>query len=595
MSQINLSISQLHKAYSNGELSPATLIKQLTEQANQQEAVWLHVLSAQELAPYLKALESKSLETHPLYGVPFAIKDNIDLAGIPTTAACPEFTYTPENSAFVVEQLIAAGAIPIGKTNLDQFATGLVGTRSPFGETPNAFNPDYISGGSSSGSAVATASGMVSFALGTDTAGSGRVPACFNNLVGVKPSKGLLSNTGMVPACKSIDCMSIFALDATDANKVLQVAAKYDPQDSYSRKNPPANQQPVIVKHAFNFAVPLPEQLNFFGDEGYKNEFVKAVNELQNMGGVKKELDFSPLFEAATLLYEGPWVSERYLATQHLIENNPQALLDVTRTIISGGIKPLAIDCFSALYKLQAFKQQADLLVSQADFVVTPTAGRHFTRSEVREKPIELNSQLGYYTNFMNLLDYSAVAVPTSFTANSMPFGVTLFSFAMEDQKLLGYANKIMQHNALPLGATKHPFIATELDTSKNTGFIDIAVCGAHLSGMPLNSQLIERDAKLVTKTRSAKCYKMFAIKGSIERPALVKAQQNANDFELEVWRMPSEHFASFVQGISDPLGIGQVTLADESQVTGFIAQSHAQSGKDISEYGSWRKYIAAK
>ncbi|XQF92457.1 amidase family protein [Pseudoalteromonas espejiana] len=288
MSQINLSISQLHKAYSNGELSPATLIKELTEQANQQEAVWLHVLSAQEPAPYLKALESKSLETHPLYGVPFAIKDNIDLAGIPTTAACPEFTYTPENSAFVVEQLIEAGAIPIGKTNLDQFATGLVGTRSPFGETPNAFDPDYISGGSSSGSAVATASGMVSFALGTDTAGSGRVPACFNNLVGVKPSKGLLSNTGMVPACKSIDCMSIFALDATDANKVLQVAAKYDPQDSYSRKNPPANQQPVLVKHAFSFAVPLPEQLKFFGDEGYKNEFAKAVNELQNMGALKK-------------------------------------------------------------------------------------------------------------------------------------------------------------------------------------------------------------------------------------------------------------------------------------------------------------------
>ncbi|MEI8663781.1 amidase family protein [Pseudoalteromonas sp. B28] len=288
MSQINLSISQLHNAYSSGELSPATLISHLTEQAKQQEAVWLHVLSAQELAPYLKALESKSLKTHPLYGVPFAIKDNIDLAGIPTTAACPEFTYTPENSAFVVEQLIAAGAIPIGKTNLDQFATGLVGTRSPFGETPNAFNPDYISGGSSSGSAVATASGIVSFALGTDTAGSGRVPACFNNLVGVKPSKGLLSNSGMVPACKSIDCMSIFALNAIDANKVLQVAAKYDPNDCYSRKNPPANQQPVLVNSAFSFAVPLPEQLNFLVTKVTKVNLQKQLTNYKKWAGLKR-------------------------------------------------------------------------------------------------------------------------------------------------------------------------------------------------------------------------------------------------------------------------------------------------------------------
>ncbi len=594
MNQTNLAINELNLAYLTGQQSPEKLILSLIKEAKSQQAVWIHLLDEEALKPYFEGLKSKSPQTHPLYGVPFAIKDNIDLAGVPTTAACAEFSYVPEKSAFVVEQLIEAGAIPIGKTNLDQFATGLVGTRSPFGETPNAFNSDYISGGSSSGSAVATALGTVSFALGTDTAGSGRVPACFNNLVGLKPSKGLLSTSGVVPACRSLDCVSIFALTATDANRVFQVAAQYDGEDCYSRDNPVANQKPVLAKDSFTFAVPLAEQLEFFGDDFYQAEFEKAVAQLEAMGGEKKALDYSPMLQAAKLLYEGPWVAERYIATQDIIENKPEAMLDVTRTIISSGNKPLATDCFSALYKLQALKKQADLLVEQVDFLVSPTAGRHYTRKEIKDNPIGNNSNLGYYTNFMNLLDFSAIAVPTGFTANKMPFGITLFSFAMQDQSLLAYADKIMQNNQLTLGATQWPFKAETLQTDVNSGFIDLAVCGAHLSGMALNWQLQERDALLLEKTRTARAYQMYSVPGQVERPALIRSDAEKQAFEVEVWRIPTQHFASFVEGIAAPLGIGKVELEDGRFVSGFIAESTAQTGKNISEFGSWRKYVAS-
>ncbi|EWH09057.1 allophanate hydrolase [Catenovulum agarivorans DS-2] len=595
MSAINLTISELRQAYSNNTLTAESVIfaavdKAKAQQADTGQAIWLNILSEQQINAYLANLKDKSPQTHPLYGIPFAIKDNIDLAHVPTTAACPQFSYIPEKSAFVVEKLIDAGAIPIGKTNLDQFATGLVGTRSPYGETPNAFNADYISGGSSSGSAVATASATVSFALGTDTAGSGRVPACFNNLIGLKPTKGLLSTAGVVPACRSLDCVSIFALTANDANTVFQVAAEYDVDDCYARTNPLANQQPVAVKQDFTFAIPLADQLEFFGDQAYQTEFNKAVSKLEKLGGHKLELDFSPMLQAAKLLYEGPWVAERYLATKEVIENTPQAMLEVTHSIISAGNKPFATDCFAALYKLQALKKQADLLVEQADFLVTPTAGRHYTRNEISQNPIGFNSNLGYYTNFMNLLDFAAIAVPTSFTSNKMPFGITLFSFALQDQKLLAYADKIMQHNKLSLGATNLPFTSAPLP-SNNLGFIDIVVCGAHLSGMALNWQLTERNAVLLEQTTTAKAYQMYAVAGTVERPALIRSNQNTQCFEVEVWRMPTEHFASFVQGIAQPLGIGKVELIDGRFINGFIAESSAQTGKNISEFGSWRKY----
>jgi allophanate hydrolase len=595
MTNINLTISSLHNAYQRGETTPQAVIKTLLEQAKSLTAVWIHLLSDEEIAPYLDNLKDKSPETHPLYGVPFAIKDNMDLAGIETTAGCPAFAYTPKESAFAITKLIAAGAIPLGKTNLDQFATGLVGTRSPYGATPNSFNPDYISGGSSSGSAVATAKGVVSFALGTDTAGSGRVPACFNNLMGLKPTKGLLSNKGMVPACQSIDCISIFALTAADTKAVFEVAAHYDETDTYSRKNIAANQSSVIVNQNFTFAVPPQDQLAFFGSDDYQQMFTKAVAQLEALGGKKVELDYSAFLSAAELLYEGPWIAERYHSTKTIIEEQPEAMFDVTRTIISGGNKPLAIDAFDALYKLQAFKKQADKIISQVDFMISPTAGRHFTLAEIAEEPILRNSQLGYYTNFMNLLDYTALAVPTGFTAQNMPFGITLFSDAMSDQKLLAYAERIQYSNQLTLGATQwklpeHPDVSKR-KVEENPAFVDVVVCGAHLSGMALNWQLTDRNAVLLEETKTADKYQMFAVLGDVERPAMIRGDANGKSFVVEVWRLPIELFGSFVTGIAQPLGIGKLELADGRWLTGFIAEGYAMEGNNISNYGGWREY----
>lgn len=590
---MNLTITALKAAYQSESITPESLFAELRVKAESLKNVWIHLLSESEIQPYIEALKSKSPTECPLWGIPFAIKDNIDLAGIPTTAACPEFSYVPEKSAHVVEQLIAAGAIPLGKTNLDQFATGLVGTRSPFGVTPNAFNENYISGGSSSGSAVATAKGVVTFALGTDTAGSGRVPACFNNLIGLKPSKGLLSTSGVVPACRSLDCVSIFSLTAEDAQAVFDVAQDFDVTDCFARDNIESNLGSVVIADEFTFAVPLAEQLEFFGDDNYQAEFTKAIEQLEKIGGKKVIVDFTPMLDAAKLLYEGPWVAERYTATQDIIENNPSAMLEVTHTIISGGAVPKATEAFSALYKLQALKQLADQIVNDVDVLVTPTAGRHFTIAEIAQEPIARNSQLGYYTNFMNLLDFSAVAVPTSFTSEDMPFGITLFTSAFSDQKLLTLAKSIQDKNQLPLGATNEPYALNQVLVPESAGFIDVVVCGAHLSDMVLNHQLTERGGFLKEKTQSANKYRMYAIPGTVERPALIRDEDNGVAFEVEVWRLPVSEFGSFVYGIAQPLGIGKVELTSGEFITGFIAEGYAQSlGKDISEYGSWRIYM---
>ncbi|MCF2947975.1 allophanate hydrolase [Paraglaciecola aquimarina] len=591
-SSINLTISALQQAYKNADFTPSSLMEELLAKAKRYPESWIHLLSTEEIAPYLDALESKKPEDCPLWGVPFAIKDNIDLAGVPTTAACAEFSYVPETSAYVVQQLIDAGAIPLGKTNLDQFATGLVGTRSPYGAVPNSFDPEYISGGSSSGSSVVTATGVVSFALGTDTAGSGRVPACFNNLVGLKPSKGLLSTTGVVPACRSLDCVSIFSLTAEDAQSVFAVAADFDSTDGFGRPNPITNQGTVNFAGQFTFAVPHADQLAFFGSDDYQQGYLDAIKQLEAIGGTKVELDFAPLLDAAKLLYEGPWVAERYVATQDIIANKPEVMMDVTRTIIGAGDKPKATDAFSALYKLQDLKQLADKLMASVDVFMAPTAGRHFTLAEIAEEPILRNSQLGYYTNFMNLLDFAAIAVPTTFTKSNMPFGVTLFGPAMSDQKLLTLASRLREHNQLPLGATSIKYQAQASSLSPSAGYIDVVVAGAHLSGMPLNWQLTDRGAIFKSTASTAAKYKMYAVTGAVERPALIRENTNGSEFAVEIWSMPISQFGSFVQGIAAPLGIGQVELASGEVVTGFIAEGYAaEIGTDISEFGGWRGY----
>jgi allophanate hydrolase len=410
--------------------------------AHSDNPIWIYLLSSEELEPYLARLEASDPSELPLYGIPFAIKDNIDLQGVPTTAACPDYSYIPEKSAYVVQALIEAGAIPVGKTNLDQFATGLVGTRSPYGACKNSIDPDYISGGSSSGSAVSVALKMAVFSLGTDTAGSGRVPAAFNNLVGLKPSKGVLSTSGVVPACRSLDCVSIFAKNTEDAQQVFDVAASFDKEDPYSREMPAVQKSALST---FSFAVPKKEQLKFFGDLEAEALYFKALEAFEGMGGCAVETDFTPLIEAANLLYFGPWVSERYVAVKEMLENRPESLIDVTRTIIASGKSKSAEEYFNAEYKLKACKRQSDTVMAGMDFALTPTTGTIYTIDEVNADPIQLNTNLGYYTNFMNLLDFCAYAVPAGFRENGLPFGVTLFSEAFEERKLLQFGERYMR------------------------------------------------------------------------------------------------------------------------------------------------------
>jgi len=438
-----VTISDLKKSYINKTLTPRELIKQIKERiaAHIDNPIWLYTLSDDELEPYLQKLEGQDSLSLPLYGIPFAIKDNIDLVDVPTTAACPEYSYIPKKSAYVVEKLIEAGAIPIGKTNLDQFATGLVGTRSPYGACKNSINAEYISGGSSSGSAVSVALNMVAFSLGTDTAGSGRVPAAFNNLVGVKPSKGVLSTSGVVPACRSLDCVSIFANDTEDARVVFDVAASFDESDAYAREMPSVQNSALT---SFKFAIPKKEQLVFFGDDAAEKLFYKSIENFQKIGGVAVEIDFTPMLEAANLLYYGPWVTERYVAVKDMIENKPESFMEVTKNIITSGKTKSAEDYFNAEYKLKAYKRQADLVMKDIDFALTPTTGTIYTIDAVKANPIELNTNLGYYTNFMNLLDFSAYAIPAGFRENGLPFGVTLFSDAFEDKKLMQIGERFM-------------------------------------------------------------------------------------------------------------------------------------------------------
>jgi allophanate hydrolase len=579
-------ISALLKRYANGELTPSRMVEQVCGHiANDPHHVWIHQLSLEQMLAYAQAVEQKGMASQPLYGIPFAIKDNIDLADVPTTAACPEFSYVPNKSAAVVQRLIEAGAIPIGKTNLDQFATGLNGTRSPYGACLNAYDPRYISGGSSSGSAVAVALGQVCFSLGTDTAGSGRVPAAFNNLVGLKPTCGLLSTSGVVPACRSLDAVAIFALTAEDANRVLGVAAVFDAADPYSRPVQPHGFD-FGTAATFGFGVPQRDQLQFFGNRDAERLFDQAIAKLEQIGGRKLTIDFAPFLETARLLYEGAWVAERYLAIRDFIEAKPQALFPVTHDITVAARGLSAADAFAGTYRLRELKRKCDTVWESVDCMVTPTAGTIYTVAEMQGDPIRLNSNLGYYTNFMNLLDYSAAAVPAGFMSNGLPFGITVFAPAHQDVPLLHLAERLQN------GSREHT--CTDAVPS---GQISVAVCGAHLSGMPLNKQLTERRARLVSKLLTAPDYRFYALPGGPPwRPGLVQVDKGQGyGIEVEVWEMPATAFGSFVASIPAPLCIGTVKLETGEQVKGFLCEQHAVSdAKDISEFGGWRAYLAS-
>ena len=594
--KLSLDIGNLRQRYQSGALTPLQLVDDLLARLSGEDThrIWISRLDSDALRAYARALEGKDIADLPLYGIPFAIKDNIDLAGLPTTAGCPEFAHTPQRHATVVQRLIDAGAIPIGKTNLDQFATGLNGTRSPYGACRNAFNPDTVSGGSSSGSAVAVALGLASFSLGTDTAGSGRVPAAFNHLVGHKPSCGALSTRGVVPACRSLDAVSIFALTAEDAERVLAVAAGFDADDEYSRPLAPHGFDFGRATR-FRFGVPMQKDLEFFGNVEAERLFAAAVERMKALGGTPVAVDLAPFLETARLLYGGPWVAERYLAIRDFFDAQSDKVFPPVREIIAGGREVSAADTFAHLYKLRALKRVSDAVWNDIDVMLTPTAGTIYRIDEIEADPIRLNSKLGYYTNFMNLLDLAATAVPAGFQSDGLPFGVTLIAPPHQDGPLLHLASRMQQALGGKLGATAHTLPAAESLDLLPSGQVRVAVVGAHLSGLPLNHQLTERNARLVSTTRTAPKYRVYALPDG-KRPGLIQVQEGGAAIACEVWEMPASQFGSFVAGIPAPLGIGKLELADGSMVNGFICEGiGVADAQDITEFGGWRAWLAER
>lgn len=573
-----LRFADVRSQYEAG-VTPEDLVREIYRRIEERgdDAVWTW------LPPLEEALTTlPSNPALPLYGLPVAIKDNIDVAGWPTTAGCREFAYIATQDATVVRKLREAGAIIIGKTNLDQFATGLVGTRSPFGTPRSVFDERYISGGSSSGSAVAVAAGLVSFALGTDTAGSGRVPAAFNNIVGLKPTRGLLSTHGVVPACRSLDCVSIFAANCADAEEVLTIAQGYDAADAFSRdaaKSSVSSGAAALQR----VGVPSLEQLEFFGDAEAAELFRNAVERIAEIGYEIVEIDFTPFRDAAKLLYSGPWVAERLAAIEPYFKEQADAMHPVVREIIGGGTRYTAVDTFRGYYELERLRQIARYTWKTIDALLLPTTGTTYTVEQVVADPVRLNSNLGYYTNFVNLLDLCGIAIPAGFReSNQLPFGVTLLAPALHDGAVCQLAREYLG---------EQPKEAPAADG------ILLAVVGAHLSGQPLNHQLTSRAARLVKTCRTSEKYRLFALANTTPRkPGLVRMQNgDGGKIEVEVWSLSPSAFGSFVAEVPAPMAIGTVELEDGTTCKGFVCEPCALDGcTDITHLGGWRAYLAA-
>lgn len=588
-------LADWQQAYRDAQ-QPAELLRALCNELSSSDNAWICLASAAQLDAQLADLQALlenaggDLSKLPLYGVPFAIKDNIDAAGWPTTAACPEFAYTAKADATVVAKLRAAGAILIGKTNLDQFATGLVGTRSPYGAVPNSFNPAYVSGGSSSGSASVVARGLVPFALGTDTAGSGRVPAGFNNIVGLKPSKGWLSNTGLVPACKTLDCISVFALTVGDALSVAQIAGGYDAADPYSRKNPGSAKVGMQAKPR----LAVPSNPEFFGDTQNQAVFEQALGTLRELGAELVEIDFTPFQQLAEQLYYGSWVAERTVALEGV---DPAHINSVVRGIVANGHKYSACDAYKAEYIRAALSRAINDILAGFDALVVPTSPTLRTLAEMDAEPVLFNSQFGTYTNFTNLADLSALAVPAGFRADGLPAGITLLAPAWHDQALAAFGQRWQQALKLPLGATGKALPVQAPSSTPVPGSVRVAVVGAHLTGMPLNFQLTSRDAVLVEQTTSAATYRLYALPGTVPpKPGLARVAADGAAIIVELWDIPQARFGEFVAEIPAPLGIGNLQLADGRWVKGFICEPYALDGaRDITSFGGWRAFIASQ
>ena len=584
-------IGTLLAAHGAGKALTATIEETYARiERHDDPALFIAIRPKAEALAIAERLQASGPEGKPLYGVPFVVKDNIDVAGLPTTAACPAFAYSPGKSAFAVDRLERAGAIVIGKTNLDQFATGLVGVRSPYGIPRNALKPDLIPGGSSSGSATAVGAGLVPFSLGTDTAGSGRVPAALNGIVGLKPSLGALSTSGVVPACRTLDTISVFARNVADAFAVYEAACAFDESDAYARLFPP----PALsaLPGGIRLGVPRADQRQFFDDANAAEAFSQDLELARSLGARIVEFDFEPFAEVARALYEGPWVAERYSAVKALIESNPGALHPVTRAIIEGARKFDAVAAFEAFYRLADQKRKTAHVWSEFDAMLVPTAPRLYTIAEVEADPIRLNSRLGTYTNFVNLLDLCAIAVPSSLRGDGLPSSVTLIAPSGADGLIAGVAAAIHARSSTSVS----PPPPTQ--ARPPSGRVEIAVVGAHLSGLPLNRELVELGAAFSREVETTPDYRLFALPGSSPaKPGLLRVGDGAGAaIKAEVWTLEPAGFGAFVARIPAPLGIGSIRLKDGGSVKGFLVEAEAvKAAEDVSRFGGWRAYLKSR
>ncbi|MEO5808441.1 allophanate hydrolase [Devosia sp.] len=600
MLPIILDIATLKALYADGNLTPLDVVEAVIERraAWPDKAVFITPVSDDALRAAARALMAAHPQPNclPLWGIPFAAKDNIDVAGLLTTAACPAFAYSPTADATVVARLRAAGAIVIGKTNLDQFATGLNGTRSPYGAPRSVFDPAYVSGGSSSGSAVTVGAGFASFSLGTDTAGSGRVPAAFNNLVGIKPTPGLLSTTGVVPACRSLDCVTIFTATVGDGVAVRKVAEGFDATDVYSRRATWAN----LPVSQLRLGVLQGDEREFFGNAEVEKLYDGAIDAARALGATIVPFNYTPFREAAALLYDGPWVAERLAAVEGFLASNADDFDPTVRTIIEGAKGRTAVEAFNGQYKLAALRRLTEAEWAKADVLLLPTSPTTYTVEEMLADPIRKNSHFGRYTNFVNLLDCAAIAVPAGFDSHDhLPGGVTVVAGAFTDDALAPLADALHRALARGMGRDKTALLpeASKVPPAPDA-LVPIVVVGAHLTGMPLNHELTGPGGRLVKACRTAADYKLFALPGTVPpKPGLLREPGFVGTgLAVEVWALPAAAFGSFVSKIPAPLGIGKVTLDDGSVVSGFLCEAHALTGaEDISHHGGWRAYLASR
>jgi len=590
-------IEDWKNAYARGA-TPAELLEPQRQACEAGDPAWISIASAAQLRAQIEALaaleQTMGRDRLPLYGVPFAVKDNIDVAGFRTTAACEAFAYDAQSDAFAVQRLRNAGAIVLGKTNLDQFATGLVGTRSPYGIVPNTFDPRLVSGGSSSGSASVVARGLVPFALSTDTAGSGRVPAGFNQIVGLKPTPGAVSGTGLVPACRTLDCIGVLACTVADSASIMSLMEGVDEADAYSRPRPMAPAHRPLAQ--LRVATPAARRLS----ASYEAAFADFSARLQAQVAQLQDIPFDTLFEVAELLYQGPWVAERVVGARSIYEGQPDSMLPVVRSVLDVAQQFSAADAFAAQYRLQALRQQAQKIWQQWDVLCVPTAPRHPRIDEVLAEPIAVNSEMGVYTNFVNLLGWSAIAIPASRLPGGLPFGITLIAPGWCEPDLVRWAAQLEQQAGLSAGVTGlragTPATPCSWSVAAHGEMIKVAVVGAHLRGMPLNHELQSCGARFVEATHTSASYRLYALQGTVPpKPGLARAASGTEGgaaIAVEVWEMPLAHFGRFVAGVPAPLGIGSVTLASGATCKGFICEGQALAqATDITAFGGWRAY----